>query len=828
MQVTNYDMAKTPNRIHFFPLLDPRDVNQNVIRSWTTTQADSLGKTVQVIESQVNIIQLYNPTLKSPKKDWAIKLDKLIVSYLTKKIKVNKGERDEIKKQTDNLGLLFPVSDITDTEPEELSHAVNILSQITADFKYIDLLDHLADVNNSESVDKLPIPISCLLFTIERYINLILFSDSLIASVKYLEGWLSHYSPFHSKQLSTQQFLSWFYTIVDEVISSNNPVAIEDIEEYHPEVLALIIKYKKIFIEELQEVKESNSKYFFFASFPDFENDLKALLSKDNDLILFGDFLVFRNQLNIPEIGQYNHLFQKALDEESIFDHISKVFTRKNVVNKVKSLLTFKRPIQGFSLFQLRISEYEHLLNKKSNLSESEHATIMLLAQSSLIPKNEKYTSAVTLKIENYHFELSNSISNPYYRWDKVDKKIIPKLNIASREDIDTATAYLKAKLAHEKAEAQLIKKYVQAIVSIQSRTALDNLVNSVPSFFYSSNQKRWNIAIRQAEEALKMRSVFRNQKMRELGIDLDENFTDAQKEVFLTEMLSIEEEIQNYVPFVTAAFKTALPAKRTTEFDTFRHQSDGIEFDPETVFDPEKWIRGNVMKTLKTKIKKGEVSQVNCFCLDLSGSMDHERMRNLYKILYLLVTGLQSRKSFDAFHFFSNNFIPGVEFDYEYTRKNLLFKILTIVSRIEGPHIIYTGLEGTNISAGVLGCQEKMQNFIKILRNKDPNINLSCSMFVITDGEPTMGIRNLKELNKFITKTRSETKFAIKGIYIKSKKDKKKFITQIFEEEHSAETSSFEEGVQKLTNIMSKTYMQQRRDYKWEKKRARLARKLS
>jgi hypothetical protein len=779
-----------------------------------------------VIESDLNTIQLHNPTLKAPKKEWTTKLDKLIVNYLTKKTKVNKGERDQIKKQTQGLGLLIPVSDIKETKPEDLRHAMNILSQFTADFKYIDLLDHLVDVSNTESVDKLPLPISGVLFTIERYINLILFSDSLMASVKYLEGFLSHYSSFHSKQLSTQQFLSWFYNIVDLVISSDNPVIIEDIEEFHPVVIVLITKYKKIFIEELQEVKQSKSKYFFFASFPDFENDLTSLLSQDHDLIAFGEFFMFRNQLNISEIQNLNYLFEKALDEDSIFDQITKVFTRKNVVSKVKSLLTFKKPIQDLSLFQLRTTDYEHLINKKSNLDESELKIIMLMAQTSLIPKNDKYKEAVNQKIENYHLDLSNSISTPYYKWKKVDNKVIPKLNIAPFENIETATAYLEAKLAHEKAEAKLITKYIQAVVAIQSRTALDSFINSVPSFFYLSNQKRWNIAIRQAEEALKMRSAFRNQKMRELGIDLDENFTEAQKEVFLTEMLSIEEEIQNYVPFVTAAFKTALPAKRTTEFDTFRHQSDGIEFDPETVFDPEKWIRGNVMKTLKTKIKKGEVTQVNCFCLDLSGSMDHERMRNLYKVLYLLVTGLQSRKSFDAFHFFSNNFIPGVEFDYEYTRKTLLFKILTIVSRIAGPHIVYTGLEGTNISAGVLGCEERMEDFIKKLRKKNPNINLSCSMFVITDGEPSMGIRNLNELNKFITKRRSETKFAIKGIYIKSKEDKKKFMTQIFGEEHTAETCSFEEGVQKLTNIMSKTYMQQRRDHKWEKKRAHLARK--
>jgi len=48
-------------------------------------------------------------------------------------------------------------------------------------------------------------------------------------------------------------------------------------------------------------------------------------------------------------------------------------------------------------------------------------------------------------------------------------------------------------------------------------------------------------------------------------------------------------------------------------------------------------------------------------------------------------------------------------------------------------------------------------------------------------------------------------------------------FITTIFGEENAVETSSFEEGVQELTAIMTKTYKQQRLQFKWDQKRAKL-----
>ena len=144
----------------------------------------------------------------------------------------------------------------------------------------------------------------------------------------------------------------------------------------------------------------------------------------------------------------------------------------------------------------------------------------------------------------------------------------------------------------------------------------------------------------------------------------------DYRTEMWLDEMLKIEEEIRSYIPYVKKAFNAALPIRKTVEFNNDRHDFSGIEFDSSTINDQNKWLRGEVMKTMKSKTKLGEIEQINAFCLDYSGSMDHTRMRNLFKILYLLVLGLEDRKSYDAFHFFNSNFIEGSNFTEEFTRR--------------------------------------------------------------------------------------------------------------------------------------------------------------
>ena len=265
------------------------------------------------------------------------------------------------------------------------------------------------------------------------------------------------------------------------------------------------------------------------------------------------------------------------------------------------------------------------------------------------------------------------------------------------------------------------------------------------------------------------------------------------------------------------AATTAALPIRKTIEFNSERHVQSGIEFDPNTINDQNKWLRGEVMKTVTSKTKLGEIEQINAFCLDYSGSMKHDRMRNLFKILYLLVLGLEDRKSYDAFHFFNSNFIEGLNFTEEFTQRSLLFRILSKVSEIKDGKVLYGGYTGTNIGAGVLECHNRIHSFKNEITQKKPNSNFVCSMFVITDGEPSVGIYDLDELNDFIQEKRNDGEIAIKGIYIKSEEDENNFMESIFGPEEFVETVEFGEAVNKFVTIMTKTYREQRKTQKWK-----------
>ena len=89
--------------------------------------------------------------------------------------------------------------------------------------------------------------------------------------------------------------------------------------------------------------------------------------------------------------------------------------------------------------------------------------------------------------------------------------------------------------------------------------------------------------------------------------------------------------------------------------------------------------------------------------------------------------------------------------------------------------------------------------------------------MFVITDGEPSVGITDLDELNDFITEKRADGDVAIKGIYIKSEEDENSFMESIFGADEFVETVEFGEAVNKFVTIMTNTYKTQRKAQKWK-----------
>ena len=338
-------------------------------------------------------------------------------------------------------------------------------------------------------------------------------------------------------------------------------------------------------------------------------------------------------------------------------------------------------------------------------------------------------------------------------------------------------------------------------------------MVEKETSFSQPVLQKKWQSIIKSHLTSIANRVSFDIHKMRQYGILKEEELPDEQKNIWLQEMLKIEEEVKPYVLFVKGAFRTALPIRRSVRFDPYRHSLDGVEFDPQTFGDQFKWQSGEVMHTLQHESARGYAEQLNAFALDSSGSMEHEKMRNLFKILYLMVLGLEDRKSHDAFHFFGTYFIETVNISDTYTNRSVLYNIIRNISNIIGNEVVYGGRGGTNISEGIIRCNAEVINLKNKLQKEQPDLNLLCSIFVITDGEPSIGIINTEELSDIIEGLRQEGNIAIKGIFVKPENEDEDgaFMKPVFGEGNFVETDDFEKAIQELVLLMTKTYKQQR-----------------
>lgn len=411
-------------------------------------------------------------------------------------------------------------------------------------------------------------------------------------------------------------------------------------------------------------------------------------------------------------------------------------------------------------------------------------------------------------------------ICTPLLEWKKINDRYIPSWNIYNEHDTGLKYYRLKSKENRHLAERKELSQRGSKLNKIYSLKDLEKFNQKTKTFEFEDLEAKWKHDLKQAERNIELHKRFRIIRMKEFGIinNTDTEYTEK-KNIWLSEMLQIEDEIGPYLPFVKEAFKSALPIRKKIVYDAARTVEDGVEFDPLTVFDQEKWLRGQVMKSMKQETSLGEIEQINCFCLDFSGSMYHEKMRNLFKVLYLLVLALEDRRSYDAFHFFSNRFIKGIDFSDYHTNKKVLFQILKVISKIRFGDLKYEGLDGTNMSSGIKGCIERLQNFNKSFEDGKSKKNVVLSLFVISDGRPSMGIVDLPKLNEYIDNQRVLTGISIKGIFIKEHADSPDFISEIFGAENCVETDSFENGVHRFVKILTETYKKQRKEFRWQKK---------
>lgn len=435
-------------------------------------------------------------------------------------------------------------------------------------------------------------------------------------------------------------------------------------------------------------------------------------------------------------------------------------------------------------------------------------------------------SKAFNVEVQNrwqiYLQNLNNMLMLPILEWRMIDREIYPQINSMTDQEADYCLSLYEDQRRNEEKETENMKSALERLQNLDDLISIDNAIAKASKYSYSHIQNAWEVKSKQHRNRVHQIQLYRINRMKEFGI-FESRFHNFMKERWLDEMLTIEDEIKPYINFVKKAFSAALPVRKTIGFNQYRHSFDGVEFDPDTILDQEKWLKGDVMKQLEYKIEVGEIEQVNTFCLDFSGSMDHIRMKNLFKIVYLLILGLEDKKSYDSIHFFSTSFVSCYEFDGKYTSRKLLFDVLRQITNIVNGKIIYGGSGGTNISDGVGKSHEKIMDFSSELLQQKPDKNIVKSIFIITDGEPSIGIVPFDMLNEFIERKRNEGGVTIKGIYIKPMDDNNDFMEKVFGKGNFVETTDFEEGVNEFVNIMTRTYKEQRKEYRWEKKRKQL-----
>jgi uncharacterized protein YegL len=498
---------------------------------------------------------------------------------------------------------------------------------------------------------------------------------------------------------------------------------------------------------------------------------------------------------------------EKAIGKQTIFDRIKNKAVKEKVALRP---LFYKISDNWMKEEELKWHDFD--LDEQNELltAVQKHLTI-------------QQSTALELEAQKrwviYTQSFGNQLFAPFFYWKKIKNDLVPQWNVlANKKSVELAKEFDDR---HEKetVERLKLKAVLKSLAAQNTVSTTEKISATVEPFHFAHLQEQWDKAVRTQLASLKQKSAYRIRRMKEFGILKAGDIPNKKLEIWLDEMLLVEKEISPYIPFVKKAFLMALPNKTSVEFNPYQHSHDGIEFDPETTQDQHKWLRGEVMKTLHAKVGKADAEQVNTFALDFSGSMRHHKMRNLFKMLYLMVMGLEGRKSYDAFHFFGTEFIETVNFSHQHTNRSLLFKILRQIARIDAKGVYYGGIGGTNMSEGIIQSHERIKTFSKKLKQQYPERFFLKSIFVITDGEPSLGIHIPEKLHEEIERRRKNSNIAIKGIYLKPEKEKyASFMERIFGKNHFIETSDFAEAIQRLIYIMTQTYKQQRNELRQQK----------
>ncbi len=545
------------------------------------------------------------------------------------------------------------------------------------------------------------------------------------------------------------------------------------------------------------------------------KDDFFNICRKDLSLVKFQELLDDRSGKKLgkelPEVT-----FQLLSNgSEKTGTRIQNIFGKKSIIARLQSVRE-KGYSKNWPAFALEISTWT---DKKQpqwhQWSPEKRAEILETIQFMPAEKQLALTSVARDRLALPLITALHQFTSPFLNWTLSNHQILPTLPVLPSAGAQNLREVFFQTQGEETKASHRLTAITKKLRALTSRVEVTRMVEKEAPFSQPHLQEKWQIIIRSHLTSIANKVTFDEHKMRQYGILQGDELPDEKKNIWLQEMLKIEEEVKPYVLFVKGAFRTALPIRRTVRFDPYRHSLDGVEFDPETFGDQFKWQSGEVMRTLRHEVARGEAEQLNAFALDSSGSMEHEKMRNLFKILYLLVLGLEDRKSHDAFHFFGTFFIETVNISDTYTNRSVLYTIIRNIAKIVGTEVIYGGRGGTNISEGITRCHEEVMTLKNKLQLAQPELNLLCSIFVITDGEPSIGVINTEDLSGMIEGLRQNGEIAIKGIFVKPENEDEDgaFMKPVFGEDNYVETDDFEKAIHELVLLMSRTYKQQRRE---------------
>lgn len=720
------------------------------------------------------------------------------------------------KQETEQTGILIPQYALVELGMPHFKKSLAYTHQLSKQFPFFTLLKqhhiHVTERSDSNGL----VMYHTIWKIIENYIRILAKKDANQAHViNYLS--VIWNTPNIDEALPSLQLTHALITLFIEMSRLSNPPTSFNSDHYMPEVANFMTTHLSD-LETLFSVSTDSVK-------PKKEilDQLKILETQFYDLCLYDNAYMFMQEL-IDDPNQFDFLNSiprdlkeelEKLNSNSFITLFNVKVKNRSIIDRLKSLSSSEVQIQLPTFYKNKLSNNEDRKMSWQQLSNESISQLIIFINDYTFSQTEE--KQISNKRNQYLIPLLNRLTMPVLKWEIVQSTLMPLWNTCQhKETTNSILAYDEAR-ALELKESIRYDKIKKSIGGISKESELEHYLNTIQPFCVDLFIDKLNQLVKTTRTNIINNRQFKLRKMEEFGITQELERSFRIREIYLNELLIIEEEVRPYILYVKKAFDSALPENRENFFDPYRHSIDGIEFDPETIQNVDKWLKGEVMKTIHIKQQIHEALQINCFAMDSSGSMDHTKMRNLFKLIYLIMIGLRGKASYDSFHFFGTYFIPAAEFNHSFDSKNLLYKILRNISHVNSEwQVEYNGVGGTNLSGAIVECQKRLNEFAKPFEKKE--IIHFKSLFVITDGEPSIGVVEPAELTELVKQNRQDGGGSIKGIYV-GPPSKIPFMRIIFGENEFVETENFEAAIIDLIDIMSRTFKQQRQHLKQAKK---------